>query len=585
MSDQKEICNVMFRHIGDKRFHCVICLNRKDEHDPLVSEQGYGNLMNHLKSKLHKNEWEEIYKSFSVNKVDNTQKLPFQVVKASTQAMLRYRVINVILQSHLPTNIVERPSFRELVNHDEFTTAKTLKKCMLKLHDIVICEIGKKLPTKFGIVLDGWSDGSSNHMVSFFASCPLSNGCELILIGMNVLDDITNQSAQNHVDTLRSILFKYGKDLSNVNFLVADNTNLNPCIANLLRVPFIGCASHKLNLAIRKFLIDNDCVIDKVDNVMKRIANSNVISGHLKEAQKALNKPLLRPIIRNLTRWSSTHNMLVRYVRIEEVLRDERMAQIHSIVLSVIELTKCKELLNVLDQLEFANKELQKDGLTLDYVRTLFDQIVEDFGHLSSAFGQYLRVSPTNHFENGIVALLRNQELSRYQKVHLRRFLLSDETSVTQETRAESERPLTLKEKVEQQTKKQKTEHSNHESYLSMYHVIPTSNCCERINSQARLEKDYTRMSASNKMFEVRMMLRANKSYWSALTIDKILTREKSSANSESEEQVIVAIEEDDIATTREFTMDAPRAIECPEVSDEDIVLALTVNDNNQAGY
>jgi hypothetical protein len=580
MTENGEVCAAMFRHIGNRRYHCIICLNRKpdDEHEPFVSEKGYANLMAHLNGKLHKDEWRDYFNSFKAyNPTKAEQKLNVTVIKASAQATLRYNVLNHILQTHQPLNIVERPTFKALVNHDEFQTAKTVRKYLFKLYNLVIEEIAKRLPNKFGIALDGWSDGSSNHMVSFFACCPTSTGCEIILIGMNVLDDITGQDAPNHVNTLRNILLRYNKDLTNVNFLVADNTNLNPCIANLLRVPFVGCASHKLNLALKKYLLDYEGLIEKVNKVMKQLVNSNILSGHLKETQKALNKPILRPIVRNNTRWSSTYSMLTRYVKIEEVLRNDRMVQIHPGLLSVVEFTNCKNLLLILDELEYANKELQNESYTLNDVRILFDNILLQFGSLSPAFNQYLRVNSTNHFENGIVSLLREEEPTHYQKVHLRRFLLNDTS--TPQPEQEAQPSVSLRDAVEQDRKKQRLNQSSTSlKYMTMYHVIPTSNCCERINSQGRLEKDYTRMSASNKMFEVRMMLRANKSFWNALTIDKILVRDK--VSNPEENALIEAMEElDSVSRMREFIMDAPRDSECPDVSDQDMEFALSVND------
>jgi hypothetical protein len=378
--------------------------------------------------------------------------------------------------------------------------------------------------------------------------------------------------------TLSNLLSKYNKDLENVNFLVADNTNLNPAIANKLRVPFVGCASHKLNLAIRKFLIKFEDIIEKVDKVMTKIKNSNTISGQLKEVQKSLNKPVLKPTPRNVTRWSSTFAMLTRYERIEEVLRNERMIHIHHLLLSVREFSDCKNLLKTLDDLEYANTELQKEDCTMAYARTLFDTILELYGNTDPAFKQYLRANPTNHFENGVVALLKKQTLSHYQKVHLRRFLVVNPSPSEDESRGNTN-PTSLKERVEQEKKRQKVdEATSDDSYMSMFHVLPTSNCCERINSQGRLDKDYTRMKASSTMFEVRMMLRSNKSYWNALSIDRILLRERNNPSAfESDTQ---SLEEDDNSgQTREFIMDGPRFNECPDVSDEDFENSFTFND------
>ena len=53
-------------------------------------------------------------------------------------------------------------------------------------------------------------------------------------------------------------------------FLVADNTNTNPATADLLGVPFIGCASHRFNLAVQKYLEPNQKIIVNIHQIMIR---------------------------------------------------------------------------------------------------------------------------------------------------------------------------------------------------------------------------------------------------------------------------------------------------------------------------
>jgi hypothetical protein len=56
-------------------------------------------------------------------------------------------------------------------------------------------------------------------------------------------------------------------------FLVADNTNTNPATADLLDVPFIGCASHRFNLAVQKYLEQHQNVITNIHRIMVLLSN------------------------------------------------------------------------------------------------------------------------------------------------------------------------------------------------------------------------------------------------------------------------------------------------------------------------
>jgi hypothetical protein len=85
-------------------------------------------------------------------------------------------------------------------------------------------------------------------------------------------------------------------------FLVADNTNTNPATADLLDVFFIGCASHRFNLALQKYLERHQNVITKIHEIMCLLSN-------LKRAGKLRQFTDLEPVIMNATRWSSKHAM------------------------------------------------------------------------------------------------------------------------------------------------------------------------------------------------------------------------------------------------------------------------------------
>ena len=56
-------------------------------------------------------------------------------------------------------------------------------------------------------------------------------------------------------------------------FMVCDNAKVVIHTANLLDVYFIGCASHRFNLAVQSFLDDEDRmnILNKVDDLMSKL--------------------------------------------------------------------------------------------------------------------------------------------------------------------------------------------------------------------------------------------------------------------------------------------------------------------------
>ncbi|KAG3081294.1 hypothetical protein PI125_g20221 [Phytophthora idaei] len=115
--------------------------------------------------------------------------------------------------------------------------------------------IGDELPEQFGGILDGWTDGSEHYLAAH--ACYDRNGvrhCPLLSMApiINGPDECLN--VEYHMSALASFLPFIGKNLSNVMFLVDDICAVNKRLVRLMGVPLVGCASNRLNLAVRRFL-------------------------------------------------------------------------------------------------------------------------------------------------------------------------------------------------------------------------------------------------------------------------------------------------------------------------------------------
>jgi len=128
------------------------------------------------------------------------------------------------------------------------------------------------LPQKFGGILDGWSDGCGNHYLGFFATFMIGDVPHKILLSVAPLLDETNQTAQNHADSIIATLACYNRPPESLTFLVADNTGVNPSIARKLNIPFIGCFSHKFNLAVQEYIGQKySDLVEKVKNYVVQV--------------------------------------------------------------------------------------------------------------------------------------------------------------------------------------------------------------------------------------------------------------------------------------------------------------------------
>jgi hypothetical protein len=131
--------------------------------------------------------------------------------------------------------------------------------------------IKKELPDIFAIVFDGWSEDST-HFIGIFSSFLSDSGLvKRQLLAFTPLLDETDLSADSQSALIVDTLTLYGKDISNIACLIGDNCATNKAVANKLEVPFVGCASHRFNLAVNSFLTVYEPELDKVSQISKKL--------------------------------------------------------------------------------------------------------------------------------------------------------------------------------------------------------------------------------------------------------------------------------------------------------------------------
>jgi hypothetical protein len=178
-------------------------------------------------------------------------------------------------------------------------------------------------------------------------------------------------------------------------YLVADNAAVNTCLADLLEIPMIGCASHRFNLACKSYLKKYEANISKINSLMVSLRN-------VKQAGKLRTRTPLEPVTRNDTRWSSTYDMLLRFFRIREFLDDTDSALVHYMP-TPLEVNELSLALDDLKEFESTTKLLQDEKRTMSEVRVIFDAILSRYPEMERYISKCGNIVHSPSFETAIV--------------------------------------------------------------------------------------------------------------------------------------------------------------------------------------
>lgn len=133
-------------------------------------------------------------------------------------------------------------------------------------------------------------------------------------------------TAEDIGDYIFDVLQFYGLDFVAIEFMSGDNAYVNQSlcakIEDWLRrekqidrtVPLVGCASHRLNLAVQLMYSENEnpAYFRMVDKVQALMVDLKTLKNKVKVAMHTS----LCPQLRNDTRWGSTYAMLVKYLKL-----------------------------------------------------------------------------------------------------------------------------------------------------------------------------------------------------------------------------------------------------------------------------
>ena len=544
-AEGKVFCRCCERYLKDNRSHSNLASHAINRHKEQVDEKVREALVGPTRGPM--GNWVTVTK----------------VVSAEAKNMFAW--IEWIVMADLPLTVVENEFYKKRSNLEP-TTYKTVTKYMDNLLKLVRANIKRGLPKMFGIIFDGWScDGE--HYIGIFATWVRDDGSvvkRLIACGVQDLPDTKEAaasfgfSADDIGDYLHDVLALYDRDFANIEFLTGDNAYVNGALCTkidnwILRnksvrrsVPLVGCASHKLNLAVQ-FLCSRDHnpvwfgAIARVHNLMTNLKS-------LKNRVRLAVVTNLAPETRNDTRWRSIYLMLKKYLRLVQETDNFRKCAFERDTRNLIPedddtedsvFSTVKDIvrsLKIFDELCCWLQREDANEVKLSKVRFYFDKLIKVFPAVERYLGKDSDLVHSPDFDNAVVKIqlavdqgkstLEQRLLSSAEKAAVAVFALdptSNEIEATSE--ADDDEPSFIEEgRNEYDSKRPKKQFP----YRSLLHISPTSNIVERLFSRCGIIMRPHRRLMDPSTLEMLVLLRFNRDLWDEKDVDTIMTRTQS---------------------------------------------------------
>ena len=493
--------------------------------------KGYTTCTNHIK-KCHDDWREETEKAVRTTKGDAGALLHYMKAQVPKEAVNICRWLQWIIMGNLPFEFVNNKYTRANAKLDPICDT-TLKKFIDQLSKKVEEKIKNMLPEHFGLIFDGWTcEGTGDHYFAVYATWSDDRGnVSTVLLCCGPQDQPEEDDEMDIKFTAEDIGDYIINELQllnatieeNVDFFVADNCAVNKKFARLIKKPMIGCASHRLNLAVQNLLcIDPDIntIITQVDKVMKDLCT-------LKNRAKLRAKTNIAPERKNVTRWSSTYNMLTKYIKIEPFLQACKFdTDVVENFLSPVDLQLLNAFINdKLKHVQSVTKLLQESGMDVYKTRGLFDFLIERIPELSRYLGTDANIVYSKEFEKAVVKIQGNDEeaLTLSEARTVKCFLKSSYSSSSGEDDDEDDNDSAFTVLKDMECRKKARISSYSSRYKCLNHVVSQSNICERVFSHAKLIMTSQRKHMMPHRLESLLFLHHNSFLWDAHTIFEIM--------------------------------------------------------------
>lgn len=150
--------------------------------------------------------------------------------------------------------------------------------------------------------------------------------------------------------------------------IIGDNCTTNRSFSRMFDCGFVGCVSHRFNLAVRDLIESHKESAKSVQDLMNKLRHP---SGR---AKLRTHTPL-ETIVSNARRWSSSHSMLQRYIKFREFFPLLEMKEIDDLLLSRKQDQEIERLSGTMVQIDSVTLHIQREDTTLTECRALFSTV------------------------------------------------------------------------------------------------------------------------------------------------------------------------------------------------------------------
>lgn len=455
-----------------------------------------------------------------------------------------FAFVQLVVLRNIPVSAVEDTLYRDFSKFNVSICRKTFKEVLFNLVELVENKITAEMnTTKGAIMYDGWTHGGMHYLGLFaiymkrndstpaeqivaaplLSVSPMAMNCQCNS-GICTCSDETNTfDGKTHAEQIRSIFMDIFK-IDSVEWIIcqiADNTNLNPCIADWLHIPHIGCASHKLNLQVEA-MVESD---KDLESCLKSVHDTMMdVRGGLRNRAMLRNLTALCPIVDSKTRWSGKCNMLQRFCRVYDDLKAVAKHESSSIVMDLTTAFKANvtRFSEQLAEINFVTKLLQTKNLSLSECRMAMDSLSYVVHSEKTKLNSKLfkcklgtsYISSTSHlvkhkaFENGVVKIQRDDlfSLTLSERSACKRLLIEpSETSVQNQAV-----PSNVLGEIYKRRKVLRTA----PKYMDTRFIIGSVAEVERLWSLAKNVLSDNRKLCTPMLAEAILFLKVNSQYW-----------------------------------------------------------------------
>lgn len=209
-----------------------------------------------------------------------------------------------------------------------------------------------------------------------FATYPskANYGYDKVLLVISPIGQEDSLGAKAHFNYIKFVLNMFRKFFQNVCVLIGDNCATKISLAKKVhdefsQCYFIGCASHRFNLAVVNIILKYNTKIQKMNTLIKKLQN-------LVPAAKLRRLRHLRALTANKTRWSSTFSMISRYRQIAKFIRKINDYEILDMIPDNRQNSDIEKLYDLLNDLDSVTKHFQSDNATILNMRAIIHNVL-----------------------------------------------------------------------------------------------------------------------------------------------------------------------------------------------------------------